>query len=194
MQLRIHATEKNVKVLGPGSRFVIWVQGCHRRCPGCMSPETWALNGGEIISTQLLSKEILQSGCNGITISGGEPFLQAKALAELIHLVRKCRDIGVIVYTGNVIDDLKESSDARLLLEVSDLLIDGAYIEEQRDGKNLRGSANQRAIALTSRYEKEAELIGTGSAEIEFFFHDGVTRIVGVPTPEWLERMKHIKW
>ncbi len=191
MQIRVHAVEKNVTVLGPGRRFGIWVQGCPRKCPGCMSPETWDPNGGMIYETQELAEKFLQSGCDGMTISGGEPFLQPEALAEVIRL---SGNPGVIIYTGFLYEELLRRPDAAALLAVCDMLVDGPFLEDLRDGKNLRGSSNQRAVLLTDRYQETAASFGTLPTKIEFFLHDDVTHLIGIPSPEWLERMKKIKW
>ncbi len=191
MQIRVHAIERNVTVLGPDHRFGIWVQGCFRKCSGCMSPETWNPEGGTLYETQELAEKFLKSGCDGITISGGEPFLQSEALAEWIHL---CGDVGVIVYTGFLYEELQQRPDAAALLAVCDMLVDGPFVEELRDGKNLRGSSNQRAILLTERYRDVADSFGTKPTQIEFFLHDDVTHLIGIPSPEWLERMKKMKW
>ena len=191
MQIRIHAVETNITTLGPGRRFGIWVQGCDRKCPGCMSPETWNPKGGTLYNTSELAEMFLHSGCDGITISGGEAFLQPDALAEVIRL---SGNPGVIIYTGFLYEELLLRQDAAPLLAVCDLLIDGAFIQKLQDGKNLRGSSNQRALPLTDRYRETAASAGTMPAQIEFFLHDNVTRLVGIPSPEWLERVKKINW
>ena len=190
MNIRLHTTEYPVTVLGPGKRFGIWVQGCCRRCPGCMSPETWDMEGGTLCCTKDLVAAFIRSGCSEITISGGEPFLQAEALAEFIH---QAGDPGTIVYTGFTYEELLSHSDAVPLLEACDMLIDGQFIEELCDGKNMRGSSNQRAILLTDRYQKTAETFGTESTKIEFFFHNDKTHMIGIPTPDWLARERRSK-
>lgn len=194
MKLRLHGTEKCVTALGPGKRYAVWTQGCHRRCPGCISPDTWDLQGGYLVETETLAEEILRADMDGITISGGEPFLQAEALARLLERVRREKDTGVIIYTGNTLEELLEEKQGAVkrLLSQCDLLIDGSYVEALNDGKNLRGSSNQRAIPLTERYRKEAENYGTKDAYVEFFFHDSMTRMVGIPSREMLERFRRI--
>ena len=100
--------------------------------------------------------------------------LQAKALADLIQEVRKKTDLGVMIYTGFTLEELQEADnpDYNLLLEQCDLLVDGPYIDELNDSKNLRGSSNQRAIPLTDRYAEYAKQIGTKPAEIEMFYEE----------------------
>ena len=177
MKLSVHMRE-------PGVRYALWVQGCPRRCPGCVAPEAQALDGGTELETGALAWEILLSGAEGLTISGGEPFLQAEALAELIRTVRRKRDLGVIVYTGYVYEELLADPAARALLEETDLLIDGPYVKELDDGKSLRGSSNQRVIPLTERYREELSLYGRPERPTEAFAHGAEVHYVGV-SGEW---------
>lgn len=184
MKLSVHMREPAVRTLGPGVRYALWVQGCPRRCPGCVAPEAQALDGGTALETGALAWEILLSGAEGLTISGGEPFLQAEALAELIRTVRRKRDLGVIVYTGYVYEELLADPAARALLEETDLLIDGPYVKELDDGKSLRGSSNQRVLTLTERYREELSLYGRPERPTEAFAHGAEVHYVGV-SGEW---------
>ncbi len=184
MKLSVHMREPAVRTLGPGVRYALWVQGCPRRCPGCVAPEAQALDGGTELETGALAWEILLSGVEGLTISGGEPFLQAEALAELIRTVRRKRDLGVIVYTGYRYEELLADPAARALLEETDLLIDGPYVKELDDGKSLRGSSNQRVIPLTERYREELSLYGRPERPTEAFAHGAEVHYVGV-SGEW---------
>lgn len=192
MQIQLHAIRDDVTKLGPGIRFVLWTQGCQRRCPGCMTPESQRMNGGFSADTTQLARQILQSERKGLTISGGEPFLQAKALAELIREIQKEADLGVMIYTGFTIQELQESEnpDYKELLGQCDLLVDGPYMQELNDSKNLRGSSNQRAIALTDRYRNFAKEIGTKPAEAEIFYEEERISMVGIPPKGLVEKMR----
>lgn len=192
MSIRIHNYQDGVTKLGPGTRFVIWTQGCVRSCKGCMTPVSQDINGGRLIDTEQLAELVLESKREGLTISGGEPFLQAQELCRLIDLIRRKADIGVIIYTGYTYEELANSNDEdrKRLLEMADLLVDGPYIDELNDGKNLRGSSNQRAIALTDRYKESVELYGSKKAEVEFFVKENKVVLVGVPEKELLSRFK----
>lgn len=161
MRLRVGYIKAGTRALGPGDRFAIWTQGCLRRCKGCISPEHQPLDGGYLVDTNDLADHIC--ACNsidGITISGGEPFLQAKALAELLEKVIEMRpELTVIVFTGNKLEELTDTDSKTFLGEI-DLLIDGEYIVELNDGIGLRGSSNQRFHFLTERlagYRNELE-------------------------------------
>lgn len=162
--LRVHQMLSRITVLGPFERFALWTQGCMRRCPGCISPQAQAMQGGteHTISDilRLIQKHPEQEG---MTISGGEPFVQAPALCALIDAVRRERDFGVILYTGYTLEQLQDSDapeGARALLSRLDLLIDGPYICALNDDGGLRGSSNQRALPLTQRYRAFLSLYG----------------------------------
>jgi anaerobic ribonucleoside-triphosphate reductase activating protein len=72
------------EVNGPGRRAIIWVQGCQRECPGCFNPASWSFELNQLISVESLVQQILRNPRNqGVTFSGGEPFWQAPALADL---------------------------------------------------------------------------------------------------------------
>lgn len=142
----------NTRVLGPGDRFVIWVQGCHRRCFRCTSPELQIFDNGRTIDTDVLVDKICHThNISGITISGGEPFEQSAALADLLIKLKALRPVlTVILFTGYRLDQLK-NEEYRKVLEHVDVLIDGEYIDALNDNKGLRGSSNQTIHFLTSR-------------------------------------------
>ena len=131
-KILISHTEKNTDLLGPYRRFVIWVHGCCFDCEGCLAEST---KNGVYTETNIrdLAEDILSSETEGITISGGEPFLQSRALFGLITLLKKIKDIGVIIYSGFTLEELQKDDDSRNLLSVTDILIDGRYIKELDD-------------------------------------------------------------
>ena len=181
MKLNIYITEKRITTLGPGSRFGLWVQGCHKNCEGCVAKASHDSDSGRTVDVGALSWEIINSDVEGVTVSGGEPFLQAEALTELIKKVKKLKDIGVIIYTGYLLEELEMIPGAKELLKLTDLLVDGPYIKELDDGKSLRGSSNQRVIPLSERYKDSLELYGADGRETEVFEHSDKINIVGIP-------------
>ena len=193
MNIRLYDIKDGITKLGPGLRFGIWTQGCTRHCHGCMTPDSQPLDKGYLMSVEDLAAKIVSSGRTEITISGGEPFLQAKQLTKLIDIIQKEIDLGVIIYTGFTHEELMQSNNDEFLklLDKCDLLVDGAYDESLNDGKNLRGSSNQRAIPLTERYKEFSAEYGTKPAEVEFFFQEEKVSMVGVPSAEVLERFKN---
>ena len=150
MELRIAGTVNDSIVDGPGIRFTIFVQGCPHNCEGCHNPQTHDFNGGTVTTTEeLLEKIKVNPLLDGVTFSGGEPFCQAEALAEL---GKQIKDLGlnVITYTGYTFEQLYENRDKNHwgeLLGVTDYLIDGPFILAQKDWEiKFRGSSNQRYI------------------------------------------------
>ena len=145
MKIQLHAKRDGITKLGPGTRFVVWTQGCPRSCPGCMTAASQQMNGGFSADTKQLAEEILQSGRHGLTISGGEPFLQAKALADLIQEVRKKTDLGVMIYTGFTLEELQEADnpDYNLLDDRKIGLLDRKI---RQAGDDVKGGQYQSAI------------------------------------------------
>ncbi len=120
------------EVNGPGCRAVIWVQGCLRECPSCFNPESWSFEIKELMPIDKLVEEITSNPRHeGVTFSGGEPFWQAPALAELARKV-KAKGLNVMSFTGFTLEKLQSEyapAGAQDLLAQLDILIDGAYIE-----------------------------------------------------------------
>lgn len=143
------------KVLGPYLRSALWVHGCRANCDGCVAKEMNAEKGTIYDVDELAEILIRVPHTEGITISGGEPFLQAESLVSLITEIKKARDYGVIVYTGFLLEELQNSKDENIkkMLYNIDILIDGRYIKELDDNIPYRGSSNQRIIELTDRYK-----------------------------------------
>ena len=188
-KLRLSQTAFPVHTLGPFQRFGIWVQGCDKHCPGCVSPETQSMSGGYEADISTLASIILeQQDIEGLTISGGEPFLQSEALHELIQLLRNEKDLGVIMYTGYQLSDIVDS----LLMQDVDVLIDGEYHEELNDGLSLRGSSNQQIHFLTERYKETLFL--TASFRKTELLHtlEGGLSLVGIPGKRDFELMRKL--
>lgn len=171
-------------VLGPGLRYVVWTQGCPRRCKGCITPESQPLDQGTDFNIEALAADIVNNDrIDGLTVSGGEPFLQAQSLALLLQLLQQFRpDLTVMVYTGYTLQQLSRIPYATDVLQYVDVLIDGEYIEELNDDKGIRGSSNQRVIALSHRLDKYLASMADGIRKIEYVAQDAssVTSI-GVP-------------
>jgi len=183
-----------VKSLGPGTRFGLWVQGCYRRCKGCIAPDSWDPKKGKLISIDRLVSLIEEANVDGITISGGEPFLQSRPLSRLIdRLTKTLPELDYILYTGYKIEDIMEDGEKRELLNRVDLVIDGEYIEELNQETPLRGSINQRIVVLSERGQKLAlHFLIKQEREVEFLIKDGEIRLVGIP-PKKLLNLKSFK-
>lgn len=189
MDIRLYMTHPVTEALGPFKRFALWVQGCKKRCKGCISPDAQSMDGGTVVEVEDLANEIVAtSQIEGITISGGEPLLQQEALCELIDQIRMKRDLGVIVYTGMLYSEIKDT----LLAQRCDLIIDGEYIESQNDDKSLRGSSNQHAICVTDRYSQYVQQqFGTAGRKVEFVFKNRQVDMIGIPPRKTLTEITH---
>lgn len=179
--------------LGPGKRFVIWVQGCPFNCTDCVSPNWIPIkNNHAILSDDLAERIRAVEGLEGITISGGEPMLQAGALATLIRRVRNvCPTLSTIAFSGFTLEQLqtrslKEPSIGDLLGQL-DVLIDGLYRRDLNDDLGLRGSTNQRVHFLTGRYKNSRDKFEKQSRDIEVHLLKNEILMVGVPSAKSLE-------
>lgn len=192
--VRLHNLVTHTTALGPGTRMVIWFQGCRRRCPGCMSPASRPLEGGTVWELEDLIETVCRTkDIEGITISGGEPFLQPEALYRLLKAVRQRTDLGVIIYTGNTMEELRRTGDPQILEIVdslADLIIDGEYVDALNDGSSLKGSSNQTVHYITTRYLPHRELYEGKSRDIQIFISGKDAFLVGVPYRETLETWK----
>ena len=154
-KLRISGIVEESIVDGPGLRFVVFTQGCPHHCKGCHNPQTHDFNGGEERDVRAIFEMFMENPLlSGISFSGGEPFVQPHPLCILARLVKGAGK-NIVVYSGYTFEQLKamgEKNPAVLeLLGLCDTLIDGPFIEEQKDLDLLfRGSQNQRIIDLTS--------------------------------------------
>ena len=130
-QLNIMGYLNRSEVNGPGCRAVVWVQGCWRECPDCFNPASWSLAVNQLVSVEELAERILSEPANqGVTFSGGEPFLQATALADLARQV-KAAGLNVMSFTGYTLSELRSPSapeGVEDLLDQLDILIDGPYV------------------------------------------------------------------
>jgi len=171
------------RVLGPGTRYAVWVQGCPLSCRGCVSPQWIPFAGGSRIPVDDLATEIAATAADGLTVSGGEPFAQAAALVRLVSRIRGRRDLSVMAYTGYTLGFLTRhgSPAQRQLVRMLDLLVDGPYVEERHGDLRWRGSGNQRIHLLSRRHE--ADLSGADhSAGLQFeITSDGDFHWMGVP-------------
>lgn len=142
---------------GEGCRVTLFVSGCSHRCKGCHNPETWNFDFGKDFNDDVkirLFDIVSKPYIKGLTLSGGDPLDSYDDVLDLVKEFRnrfgETKDIWV--YTGYVIDDLLKLNKDEIL-DYIDVLVDGEYIEEQRDvSLAFRGSKNQRIIKIRERY------------------------------------------
>lgn len=156
MKLNIAGVVKESIVDGRGIRYTVFTQGCPHHCHNCHNPQTWAFEGGTEKEISEIFEDFKKNPMlRGITFSGGEPFCQPAPLAELAKLVHALGK-DVTTFTGYTYEQLLEKNDdaVNALLYETDVLIDGPFIEAQ---KNLElsfcGSENQRLIDMKKTRE-----------------------------------------
>lgn len=163
-KIRIAGVIKESTVDGPGFRYVIFTQGCPHHCEGCHNPETHDMNGGKLESITTLAEDITKNPLlKGITLSGGEPFMQAKKLAKLLSLIDLKR-YSVMTYTGfkyeYLISNANDDNGYLELLKLTDVLIDGKFMKDLKSSSaKFRGSTNQRAIDVKSSLKENSIIL-----------------------------------
>jgi anaerobic ribonucleoside-triphosphate reductase activating protein len=149
--MRVAGTVQDSIVDGPGFRFVLFTQGCPHRCEGCHNPATWdASEGSERSTDEIIAEMIKNPLTDGLTLSGGEPFYQARDCAVVARAARE-HGLNVWTYSGYTFEELLEKSraepDVSELLELSDALVDGRFVlTEKSYNVKWRGSKNQRVL------------------------------------------------
>ena len=147
--IRIASTISDSIVDGPGLRFTVFTQGCPHDCPGCHNPDTHDPAGGREETVEALAERMGRNPLtDGLTLSGGEPFLQAAACASLARAAQE-KDLNVWTFTANTYEKLQEEGDAECmqLLQETDELEDGPFVLARKSyAARFRGSDNQRLI------------------------------------------------
>ena len=144
---------------GPGLRYTIFVQGCPHGCPECHNPQTHSFEENKRVTLGQLMSEIKENPLlYGVTFSGGEPFCQPGPLAILGQQIKKA-GMHLMCYSGYTYEQLLKRAetepDVAALLDVVDVLVDGPYIEAQRDiSLPWAGSNNQRVIDVKRSLKK----------------------------------------
>ena len=165
MELRVFGTANDSIVDGPGLRFALFVQGCIHNCKGCHNPESHKLDGGTLQDTDQIFEQIQKNPLlDGVTFSGGEPFLQAKALSELAKKI-KDKGLNLYVYTGFTFEELLSGANSencwKELLKYTDFLVDGKFEEDKKHYTLLfKGSENQRIIDVQSSMDGKIKVVG----------------------------------
>ncbi|MEG0571091.1 MAG: anaerobic ribonucleoside-triphosphate reductase activating protein [Oscillospiraceae bacterium] len=148
-QLEVAGYNKESIVDGKGIRYTVFMQGCPHHCVGCHNPATHPFTGGTVADIdEIASEVILNPLIKGITLSGGEPFSQAKALIPLVNKIRASNK-DVWAYSGYTYEQLDSGicEASQELLGLVDVLVDGKFELEKRDlTLFFRGSSNQRFI------------------------------------------------
>jgi anaerobic ribonucleoside-triphosphate reductase activating protein len=155
MELKLYSLAYPVTALGPGRRVAVWVAGCPLRCKGCITPHLLSADAGKSIAVTRLAHRLLKLPVplDGVTLTGGEPFVQAEALLTLLDLVKAERpQWNVLTFSGFTLSQWQRGDAAqRQLLQNIDMLVDGPYLAGQPGRHPLTASANQQLHLLTPR-------------------------------------------
>lgn len=149
--IRIAGLVEDSIVDGPGLRLTVFTQGCPHKCPGCHNVHTHAYDAGTLITSGAILERVKANPLlDGVTLSGGDPFEQAEALATLAEQI-KVLGLSIITYTGYTYEQLVAAGakrpDWQRLLAYTDYLVDGRFILAKRNLMlKYRGSENQRII------------------------------------------------
>lgn len=172
-----------ITTLGPGKRLGIWAQGCTRFCKGCANPELQTFDATKDVTAQKVFDGTIDMQFDGITISGGEPFIQPHELRQLVELYINAGFDDILIYTGYTVEELieKKDSDIDFILSNIAVLIDGPFIESLVDDIPLRGSSNQRVLILNRQYKDNYEKFLCQEKKVDIFCFDDETHFIGIP-------------
>lgn len=144
--IRILDIKYGTSVDGIGLRTSLYCAGCENHCVGCHNPQSWDENGGEVIEIEELFRLIVDADMN-VTFTGGDPMFHLEGFIQLAQMIKEQTDKTIWCYTGYRFEDLLKHPLRRKLVELCDVIVDGRYIETERDlSLHFRGSRNQRII------------------------------------------------
>ena len=151
---------------GVGVRTVLWVSGCDMRCRNCHNPQTWDFNSG-ISFTEDTMQELLydlsKPYIKGLTLSGGHP-LDPHNAPKVLEIVKRVKMVfpnkDIWIYSGYEWEDIIKDETLREILKYTDVLVDGAYVDELRDiSLQFKGSSNQRIIDVPKSLEQNKVIL-----------------------------------
>ena len=191
--MRIERAVNYVRTLGPGLRLCIWVNGCLRGCPGCVSQRLQQPDDSTDVDIYEYFAGYNLDKIDGVTVSGGEPFEQPEELSRLVeYLVRRgVRDI--LVYTGYTLSELKAQKNDSIdsILGKIAVLIDGPYVMEMDTGKgNLKGSDNQCIHYLIPEYRELYEAYMNDLRSPDEVILANTLLSVGIPDRQYIDDFK----
>ena len=140
--MRIAGTMNCSLVNGDGCRYVIFLQGCPHHCKGCQNPDTWNPKGGQEISINELiwRSPFTQKIIDGVTLSGGDPFMQQEECLEYLKYIPAWWNVWI--YTGYLYEEIKDTE----LAKRADFIVDGKFERDKLVEGWYGGSSNQRLI------------------------------------------------
>ncbi|MFI3254183.1 MAG: 4Fe-4S single cluster domain-containing protein [Eubacteriales bacterium] len=188
---KIHHYVESTTALGPGLRSAVWFQGCEKRCLGCINVEAQLIEGGYPLSIETLFHHLTQKkDLTGVTISGGEPFLQWDALKTLVSRIKLETKLDIMLFSGYTLGELLPKYGESFFKQI-DLFVDGEYKEDLDENQLFRGSANQNIYSFTGKYEGFLEQIRTNRGRtIEFqVLENQDSFLVGIPPKNFYQEL-----
>lgn len=176
--LNVNHIERINYVNGPGARYVIWCQGCSLKCEGCWNKHTWTLEKNKLMQVEKIFEDILSIKLlDGVTFSGGEPFLQAELFLKLAKMLKLNTHLDIQIFTGFEIEELN-TFHQKELLKYADTLVTGRFDQEKLNN-------NQKVHYLS---EKNWEF---NNSDIEIDIdRDGNLMLTGYPTDKFIDELK----
>ena len=157
--IRILGIKYGTSVDGIGLRTSLYCAGCENHCPGCHNPQSWDEDGGQSVMVEELFREIVEADMN-VTFTGGDPMLHPEGFIDLARMIKQRTDKTIWCYTGYLFEELLKHPLRRELVELCDVIVDGRYVEAERDlSLHFRGSRNQRIIDVAKSLSGEICLL-----------------------------------
>ena len=153
---RIHSVESFGSADGPGVRYIVFLKGCNMRCQYCHNPDTWAKDGGELMTPEEVLKKALRyktywTEKGGITVSGGEALLQIDFVTELFRLAKE-KGVNTCLDTSGNPFSLEEPFKSKFdeLMKYTDLfMLDIKHMDDAAHRK-LTGQTNQNILEMAA--------------------------------------------
>lgn len=153
---RIHSVESFGSADGPGIRYIVFLKGCNMRCQYCHNPDTWAKDGGELMTPEEVLKKALRYKTywkekGGITVSGGEALLQIDFVTELFRLAKE-KGVNTCLDTSGNPFSLEEPFKSKFdeLMKYTDLfMLDIKHMDDAAHRK-LTGQTNQNILEMAA--------------------------------------------
>jgi anaerobic ribonucleoside-triphosphate reductase activating protein len=182
--LNIYNIETSNYVNGNGNRFVIWVQGCDLGCVGCWNQQTWSFEEKKIMTPDSIFEQIKlhYSELDGVTFTGGEPFLQSSDFTKLAYLIKSQLKLPIQVFSGFNLNEIEDDPAKRELLSLIDILVCGRFDEKKPNN-------NQTVYHLDKTVE--AWQFNNSDVEIEFDENNNM-KLTGYPKDSLIRSMKDI--
>lgn len=160
--MRYHNITTDDMLNGEGMRVVVWLSGCLHRCKGCQNPVTWEYGNGmefDKAAREELYSELSKEHISGVTFSGGDPLYPSnlhQLLILMCEIKNKFPSKTIWIYTGYTWEEIQKNEIQKAIVELSDVIVDGKFIEELADtGYKWAGSTNQRVIDVVESLKRK---------------------------------------